>query len=93
MAESQSAVLLIACVQLEPLMAERVQRRLAAVLAADVFGYSRLMGTEEVGTLAALKSLRREVVDPAITAHHAFKEAARLDETYAAALRDAGVPE
>lgn len=45
---------------------ERVERRLAAVLAADVAGYSRLMGADEVGTLAALKSTRREVVDPAI---------------------------
>ncbi len=50
-------------------MAERVERRLAAVLAADVAGYSRLMGADEVGTLAALKSLRREVVDPAIAAY------------------------
>jgi len=50
-------------------MAERVERRLAAVLAADVAGYSRLMGTDEVGTLAALKSLRRELVDPALAAH------------------------
>jgi adenylate cyclase len=51
-------------------MAEaRVERRLAAILAADVAGYSRLMGADEVGTLAALKDLRREVVDPAI-AHH-----------------------
>jgi hypothetical protein len=48
-------------------MAEaRVERRLAAILAADVAGYSRLMGTDEVGTLAALKAHRREVVDPAI---------------------------
>jgi adenylate cyclase len=47
----------------------RVQRRLAAVLAADVVGYSRLMGFDEVGTLAALKAHRREVVDPAITEH------------------------
>lgn len=39
---------------------------MAAVLAADVAGYSRLMGADEVGTLAALKALRREVVDPAI---------------------------
>ena len=46
-----------------------VQRRLAAVLAADVAGYSRLMGVDEVGTLAALKALRREVVDPAIAGH------------------------
>ena len=46
----------------------RVERRLAAVLAADVAGYSRLMGADEVGTLAALKALRREIVDPAIAA-------------------------
>jgi TolB-like protein/class 3 adenylate cyclase len=49
---------------------ERVQRRLAAILAADVAGYSRLMGADEVGTLAALKALRREVVDPAIAEHN-----------------------
>jgi len=47
----------------------RVHRRLAAVLAADVAGYSRLMGLNEVGTLTALKTLRREVVDPAIAEH------------------------
>jgi adenylate cyclase len=52
-------------------MAEaRVERRLAAILAADVAGYSRLMGADEVGTLAALKAHRREVVDPAIAQHH-----------------------
>src|SRR5215468_2636246 len=52
-------------------MAEaRVERRLAAILAADVAGYSRLMGTDEVGTLAALKSHRREIVDPAIAVHN-----------------------
>ena len=45
-------------------------RRLAAILAADVVGYSRLMGADEVGTLEALKAHRREVVDPAITANH-----------------------
>jgi adenylate cyclase len=50
-------------------MTERVERRLAAILAADVAGYSRLMGSDEVGTLGALKSLRREVVDPAIASH------------------------
>jgi class 3 adenylate cyclase len=41
----------------------------AAILAADVAGYSRLMGTDEVGTLSALKARRREIVDPAIAAH------------------------
>ena len=49
---------------------ERVERRLAAILAADVVGYSRLMGVDDVMTLRALKTHRREVVDPAITAHH-----------------------
>ena len=45
-------------------------RRLAAILAADVAGYSRLMAADEVGTLEALKACRREVVDPAIAAHN-----------------------
>jgi adenylate cyclase len=52
------------------LSSARVERRLAAILAADVVGYSRLMGLDEVGTLAALKAHRREIVDPAITGHH-----------------------
>jgi TolB-like protein/class 3 adenylate cyclase/Tfp pilus assembly protein PilF len=47
----------------------RVERRLAAILAADVAGYSRLMGADEVGTLAALKAYRREIIDPAIASH------------------------
>jgi adenylate cyclase len=48
-------------------MAEaRVERRLAAILAADVAGYSRLMGTGEEATLAALKACRRELIDPKI---------------------------
>jgi len=47
----------------------RVDRRLAAILAADVSGYSRLMGVDEEGTLAALKRYRRELVDPKITEH------------------------
>lgn len=51
-------------------MAEaRVERRLAAILAADVAGYSRLMGVDEEGTLAALKAHRRELVDPKIAEH------------------------
>jgi adenylate cyclase len=48
---------------------ERVERRLAAVLAADVAGYSRLMGLDEERTLARLKTLRKTLVDPAIAAH------------------------
>ena len=46
-----------------------VTRRLAAILAADVAGYSRLMGEDEEGTPDALKELRREVVDPKIDEH------------------------
>ena len=46
-------------------MAEaRVERRLAAILAADVVGYSHLMGIDEEGTLAALKACRRELMIP-----------------------------
>src|SRR3954468_24464353 len=51
------------------LAGERVERRLAAVLAADVAGYSRLMGADEEGTLARLKTLRRELIDPKIKEH------------------------
>ena len=47
-----------------------VQRRLAAILAADVVGYGRLMNIDEVRTLEALKAHRRELVDPAIASHH-----------------------
>lgn len=80
---------------------ERVERRLAAVLAADVAGYSRLMGRDEEGTLAALKSFRKSLVDPAITAHRGrivkttgdgmLVEFASV-EAEAAALRAAGLP-
>ncbi len=49
---------------------ERIERRLAAIMAADVAGYSQLMGVDEVGTLTALKEHRRERVDPAIARHH-----------------------
>src|SRR5881409_3825483 len=47
-----------------------VQRRLAAILAADVAGYSRLMGADEEGTLARLRASRRELIDPKIGEHH-----------------------
>jgi adenylate cyclase len=47
---------------------ERLQRRLAAILSADVVGYSRLMGVDEAGTLSRLNALRRELIDPAIAA-------------------------
>ena len=48
---------------------QRVQRRLAAILAADVVGYSRLTGADEEGTIARLRALRRELIDPAIAEH------------------------
>ena len=49
--------------------AERVERRLAAILAADVAGYSRLMERDEAGTLARLRTLRRDLVDPKLAEH------------------------
>ena len=48
---------------------EHIERKLAAILAADVVGYSRLMGADEVGTLRALKTVRKELVDPTIAAY------------------------
>src|SRR5882724_4873951 len=50
-------------------MKQPVERRLAAILAADVAGYSRPMGAEEEGTLEHLKGHRRELVDPKIKEH------------------------
>ena len=46
-----------------------MERRLAAILAADVVGYSRLMGEDEAGTISALKTLRKEFIEPLIAAH------------------------
>jgi adenylate cyclase len=51
------------------LIDKRVERRLAAVMATDVAGYSRLMGADEEGTLAKLKALRKTLVDPKIVEH------------------------
>jgi len=48
---------------------ERVQRRLAAILTADMVGYSRLIGADEEGTIVRQKALRASVIDPAIAAH------------------------
>src|ERR1700731_1110971 len=49
---------------------QRINRRLAAILAADVVGYSRLMGADGAGTLAALKRPREAIFDPAVAAHN-----------------------
>ena len=48
----------------------KIERRLAAIVAMDVAGYSRLMGLDEVGTLNALKAHRKERIDPTIARHH-----------------------
>ncbi|MEE8152834.1 MAG: guanylyl cyclase, partial [candidate division NC10 bacterium] len=47
-----------------------MERKLTAILAADVVGYSRLMATDEEGTLARLQALRLELIDPTIAKHH-----------------------
>ena len=47
-----------------------MERRLAAILAADVVGYSRLLEQDEAGTLAALKQRRRDVLNPLVAGHH-----------------------
>ena len=46
------------------------ERRLAAVLMADVEGYTRLMGGDEAGTHAGLKAVRREIIDPSVKRHN-----------------------
>lgn len=48
----------------------RVERKLAAIFAGDVVGYSRLMGADEVGTLSALKAHQRELIDPLLAEYH-----------------------
>ncbi len=61
-------------------MYEGTQRRLAAIVAADVAGYSRLIGIDEEGTLAALRSLRRELIDP-LLAKYGGRVANTLDDS------------
>ncbi len=51
-------------------MAPRIDRKLAAILAADVVGYSRLVGSDETGTIARLRALRKELIEPLIADHH-----------------------
>jgi len=55
---------------MDPTGLARVERRLAAILAADVAGYSRLMGADEGATLGRLKAPRHELLDPKIAEHH-----------------------
>ena len=51
-------------------MTDGIQRRLAAILVADVAGYSRLMGEDEAGTLSALRQLRTELFAPTVDDHN-----------------------
>ena len=46
---------------------KRVERRLAAIMSADVVGYTRMMAADEAGTLAALRAARAEFLDPAVS--------------------------
>lgn len=50
--------------------ADRVERRLAAILVTDMVGYSRLMEADEAGTIARQKAHRKELIDPKIAEHH-----------------------
>ena len=61
-------------------------RRLAAIVAADVAGYSRLIGTDEGGTLERLKALRRELLDPKIAEEHGGLFAADRRQLFERAL-------
>jgi adenylate cyclase len=54
---------------METVSDQGVQRRLAAILAADVVGYSRMIGLDETGTLARLRRIRHEIVDPVLAEH------------------------
>ena len=51
-------------------MKQPVERRLAAILAADVVGYSRLIGADEPGTLQRLRTIRADLIDPAVETHN-----------------------
>ncbi len=59
---------------------ERIKRRLAAILAADVVGYSRMMREDETGTLAQLKVLRKEVFDPRTRLAHLWHSQGKTTE-------------
>ena len=61
-----------------------MERRLTAILSADVVGYSRLMEVDEAGTLAALKAHRKELIHPAIDEHHERREGPAVAVEFAA---------
>jgi class 3 adenylate cyclase len=70
----------------------RIERWLAAILAADVAGYSRLIGIDEEGTLAALKALRRELIDPKIAEHRGRIDLRQSRRSKAARVRSMLLP-
>ena len=52
-----------------PALRQQVERQLVAIVAADIAGYSRLMGADEEGTVAKIKACRRELIEPGIARH------------------------
>src|SRR6185312_11153606 len=71
----------------ETVVEERVERKLSAILVADVVGYSRLVGADEEGTLAQLKECRRAVVNPKIDEHRGWCSSRALWTLYVVPLR------
>ena len=69
---SEAPLLLNTCIPGDEMTSpsgQKVQRRLAAILAADIAGFSALMGQDEEGTLARIKTLRRDVIEPKVSDH------------------------
>jgi class 3 adenylate cyclase len=67
-------------------------RKIAAILVADVVGYSRLPGTDEEGTFARLRALDTDLIDPAVAAHHGRILAARMDQRITIPDAQSGAP-
>ena len=74
-------------------MSEATQRRLAAIVSADVVSYSRLMGADETGTLRALRAHRAELIDPLIAELGGRIVKTMGDGLLLDGLRKAGLPE
>jgi TolB-like protein/class 3 adenylate cyclase/tetratricopeptide (TPR) repeat protein len=74
-------------------MAEQIQRKLAAILAADIAGYSRLAGADEERTLARLRALRSDLIDPLIQVHHGRVVKRAVDAVRCAIEVQAGMAE
>ena len=70
-----------------------MERRLAAILAADVVGYSRLMEQDEAGTMAALADRRKTILEPVLTKYHGVKASRTPTARVCGSTRAAGVRE